>query len=173
MTEQREIDLLIDLLKLMRKYGSQSFELLANDLSSSQITERLSRILTKVPEKARAAPKTRKSQRTKQQQPIPKALMALEHSDPQKFEILSKFYRDLVTKTVLPSLRDIKYLAEELGLPEIRAESRQKAISPLITMLAVYPLDKIKEKIQSVDRYRTGDRSLEGWSKIILDKEKT
>lgn len=170
MIRERELDLLIDLLKLRKKYGAESFELLAKALSSPEITKQLSEILANIPSKAKTPYVKGKSRRAKKYK-VPKVLVTLERVDPQKFELLLKFYNDLVAKKVLPSLGDIRYLAEELGLPEVRAKSRQKAISPFISDLALLPHDKIKSRIQSIGAYRTGDRSLEGWSKIILNKK--
>lgn len=170
MIRERELDLLIDLLKLRRKYGAKSFELLAKALSSPEMTKQLSEILANIPSKAKTLYVKKKSQRANKYK-VPKALVTLERVDPQKYELLLKFFNDLVAKTVLPSLGDIKYFAEELGLPEVRAKSRQKAISPFISSLALLPFDKIKSRFQSSGVYRTGDRSLEGWSKIILDKK--
>jgi len=170
MIKERELDLLIDLLKLRKKYGAESFELLAKALSSHEITKQLSEILANIPSKVKTPYVKKKSQRAKKDT-MPKALITLERVDPQKFKILLKFYNDLVAKTVLPHLKDIKYLAEELGLPEVRAKSRQKAISPFISSLILLPYTTIESSIQSIDVYRTGDRDLEGWSNIILDKK--
>lgn len=170
MIRERELDLLIDLLKLRRKYGAKSFELLAKALSSPEMTKQLSEILANIPRKVKTPYVKKKSQRANKYK-VPKALVTLERVDPQKYELLLKFFSDLVAKTVLPSLGDIKYFAEELSLPEVRAKSRQKAISPFISSLALLPFDKIKSRFQSSGVYRTEDRSLEGWSKIILNKE--
>ena len=49
MIRKRELDLLIDLLKLRRKYGAKSFELLAKALSSPEMTKQLSEILANIP----------------------------------------------------------------------------------------------------------------------------
>ena len=170
MIRERELDLLIDLLKLRRKYGAESFELLAKALSSPEMTKQLSEILDNIPRKAKT-PYVKKKSRRANKHKVPKALVTLEKVDPQKYELLLKFFNDLVAKTVLPSLGDIRYFAEELGLPEVRAKSRQKAISPFISSLALLPFDKIKSRFQSSGIYRTGDRSLKGWSRIILDKK--
>jgi hypothetical protein len=171
MIRERELDLLIDLLKLLRKYGSESFESLANDLSSPEATEHLSRILAQVPRKVRAIYPSEKDRRRKQQYAVPKSLSILEKTDQPKFQILTEFYNNLVSKKILPSLSNIKQFAAEFGLPEVRVESRQKAINPLINALATFPYDKLKERINSVNIYEHGDRSLEGWGKIILKKK--
>jgi len=171
MIKERELDLLLDLLRLLKKYGSESFELLANDLSSPEATEDLSRILTQVSRKAKRIHKSEKNRGGKPQYPAPKSLFILEKTDPMKFQILIKFYNDLIAKKILPSLSDIKQFAAEYGLPEVRAESRQKAINPLINALVTSPYDKMKERIQSISMHELGDRSLEGWGKIILKKK--
>jgi hypothetical protein len=171
MIKERELDLLIDLLKLQKKYGNETFASLAHYLLGSEPFGELSEMLVDVSEKAKAIPKEEKKLTPTQEQHIPKALVALKHSEPEKFELLFRFHNDLVARTVLPTLRDIKDLAEDLGLPEIRADSRQKAISPFITSLAAYQLDKIKARIQSIMRQQTGDRHLEDWAKIILNKK--
>jgi hypothetical protein len=171
MIKERELDLLLDLLKLLKRYGPESFELLANDLSSPEATEDLSRILTQVSRKAKTIHQPEKNRRGKRQHPIPKSLFILEKTDPQKFQILIGFYNDLITKRILPSLSNIKQFAAEYGLPEVRAESRQKAINPLINALVTSPYDKMKERIQLISMHQLGDRSLEGWGKIILKRK--
>lgn len=135
------------------------------------MTQHLSHILTQVTKIAKTIPKAERKTGVKQRPSIPKALVALENTEPKKYQLLMKFYNELITKAVLPSLTDIKGFATEIGLPEVRATSRQKAISPLIGSLIKSPYDELIAKIQSLGKYRTGDRSLESWSKIILNKK--
>ncbi|MDH5687922.1 MAG: hypothetical protein OEZ48_08685 [Candidatus Bathyarchaeota archaeon] len=171
MRKQRELDLLVDIAKLLRKYGSEPFESLAELLSSPEMTQRLSHILTQVTKIANTIPETQKRTRTKRRPSIPKSLLTLEGTEPEKYQLLMKFYDDLTAKTVLPSLTDIKEFAAQCGLPEVRAKSRSKAISPLISSLVKSLNEELIAKIQSISRYQTGDRSLEGWSKIILGRK--
>lgn len=171
MRTQRELDLLIDLAKLLKKYGPETFDSLAELISSPEMIEKLPHILTQVAKMARTTSKTKRKTRQKQAPSIPRSLINLESVDPEKYQLLMKAYTDLITKTVLPSLKDIKEFAIECELPEIRAESRQRAISPLISSLIKLPNEELKAKIHLLKKYDTGDRSLEGWSNIILNRQ--
>ena len=64
----------------------------------------------------------------------------------EKYQLLMRFYNELITKAVLPTLNDIKEIATEIGLPEVRVESRQKAISPLIGSSVKSPYDELIAK---------------------------
>lgn len=172
MRTQRELDLLVALAKLVKRYGPEAFESLAESISSTEMTQHLSGILTQVAKGARTIPKTERKTPLKQKTSIPKSLIALESVEPEKYQLLMNLYTDLTAKTALPTLRDIKGFAMECGLPEVRATSRQKAISPLINSLAAFPNEELIAKIQSVKKYDTGDRSLEGWANIILGKQR-
>lgn len=172
MTTQPELDLLVDLAKLLKKYGPEPFELLAKSISSPEMTQHLSTSLIQVAKIARKTLKTKGPARSKQEPSIPKSLTSLKNIEPEKYQLLMNFYTDLTAKAVLPSLRDIKEFAVECGLPEPRAKSRQKAISPLINLLVQFPNAQLIAKIQSAKKYDTGDRSLEGWTSIILNRQR-
>lgn len=172
MTTQPELDLLIDLAKLLKKYGPEPFESLAESISSPEMAQHLSRILIQVTKTARTIPKTKREKGLKQEPSIPKSLITLEGVEPEKYQLLMSFYTNLTAKTLLPSLRDIKEFAMECGLPEVRAKSRQKAISPLISSLVKFPNEQLIGKIQSVKKYDMSDRSLEGWTNIILNRQR-
>jgi len=172
MTTQRELDLLVDLAKLLKKHGPDTFESLAESISSPEMTQHLSRVLTQVAKIARTIPKTKGEAGIKQEPRIPKSLISLKSAEPEKYQLLMNFYNDLIAKTVLPTLRDIKEFGVDCGLREIRAKSRQKAISPLISSLLKFPNEQLIARIQSLEKYDTGDRSLEGWSNIILNRQR-
>lgn len=172
MKTQRELDLLVDLAKLLKKYGPEPFESLAASISSPEMAQHLSSILTQVAKTGRTIPKTKRKAEQKRGPSVPRSLTALESVEPEKYQLLMNFYTKLIRKTVLSSLRDIKEFAIDCGLPEVRAKSRQKAISPLIGSLVKLPNEQLIAKIQSLKKYDLGDRSLEGWSDLILDKHR-
>lgn len=172
MKTQRELDLLVDIVKLLKKYGPETFDSLAELISSPGMTQQLPHILTQVEKIARTTPKTKRKTGKKRGPSIPRSLTNLESIDPEKYQLLMKFYTDLITKRVLSSLRDIKEFAIECELSEIRAKSREKTISPLISSLIKLPNEQLKVKIQLLKKYDTGDRSLEGWSNIILNRKR-
>jgi hypothetical protein len=173
MRTQQELDLLVDIAKLLKKYGTEPFESLAETISSPEITQHLSHILTQVVRIASTIPKMERKIETKQKPSIPRSLIALMNVEPEKHQFLMNFYTDLIAKTVLPSLRDIKEFALDCGLPEVRAKSRPKAINPLIGSLTNLPIEQLKTKIQqTLKKYDIDDRSLEGWSNIILNRQR-
>lgn len=172
MITQRDLALLIDLVKLLKKHGPDTFESLAESISSPEMIQHLSRTLTQIANVSRTIPKTKKEVELKQEQRIPKSLIILKNTEPEKHQILMSFYNDLIVKTVLPSMRDIKEFAMDCGLPEIRAKSRQKAISPLVGLLIKFSNEQLIAKIESLKKYDKGDRGLEGWSNIILGQQR-
>jgi len=170
MTEKPELDLLIDLAKLLKKYGADSFKDLAKLLSSQTITQELPQILTKIAQIAGTIPeKKQKKGKESSSYAIPKVLISIEDSNPEKYKLLKEFYDELIAKAVLPTLKDIKEFLQESGFPDIHADSRQKAIIPLVSFLVKSSNKEIMDKIQSISKYKSGNRSLEGWGNIILN----
>ena len=172
MKAQRELDLLVDLAKLLKKYGIEPFESLAVSISSPEMTQHLSVLLTQIARIARTIPKTKKKTRPKERPSVPSSLTALKSVEPEKYQRLMNFYTDLIAKRVLPTIRDIKEFAMDCGLPEVRAKSRQGAISPLVGSLIKFPNEQVIAKMKSLKKYDTGNRSLEGWSNIILSRQR-
>ncbi len=172
MKTQRELDLLVDLAKMLKKYGPEPFELLAESIASPETTQHLSLILTQVAKIGRTIPKTKGKTVSKQGPLIPRALTTLKSTEPERYKILINFYNELIAKRVLPSLRDIKEFAMDCGLLEVRAKSRQKAISPLISSLIKFPNEQLIAKIQSLKMCDMDNRSLEGWSNLILNRQR-
>lgn len=175
MNNKPEFELLIDIAKLLKKYGPDTFESLAQNLSSPKFSELLGSILLA------AAKATRKVQ-TKKAGTIEtkrgsgsfrSSLIALEKKDHNKAELLVKFYDDLMSKAILPTLRDIQAFASDNGLPAVKATARDKAIVPFIKALLPLHFDELKSRLLKIRPVSSkDDRSLEGWSNIILDKER-
>ena len=60
-----------------------------------------------------------------------------------------------------------------MGLPPLNATARDKAIVPLTKALLPLSLEVLKARLAEVKSVSNqDDRSLEGWSNIILDKER-
>ncbi len=171
MKTQRELDLLVDISKLLKKYGPETFESLSELILNTEITEQLSQILIQSSKTARSIQKEKRETRAKQKISIPKLLIDLEKIEPEKYQLLMNFHTDLVEKKILTSLRDLKNFAMECGLPEIHSNSRQKALNPLINSLVKFPNEQLIQITQSLDKYDSSDRSLEKWSNIILKKD--
>jgi hypothetical protein len=91
-------------------------------------------------------------------------------SEPKRNVLLLQLYEDLMSKTLLPTLRDAKTFAQDNGLSVIKVTSREKAIVALVKaflLLSPASVENYFIKIQPVTS--KDDRSLEGWSNIILN----
>ena len=175
MSDNSEFELLRDIAKLLKKYGPDTFERLSEKLSSPDFSERLAALLVTTAKTGRTAQITEphKVERQQTQRDFRSSLIALEQTDPNRATLLIKFYDGLTGKTYLPTLRDIQAFVSDLGLPPLKATSRDKAIVPLIKVLLPLGLEDLQSRLSAVKPVPTNDdRSLEGWSNIILDKER-
>jgi len=167
--QDRELDLLVALARLLRKYGPEPFESLSASLASPEYSQKLADLLA---ETARVGRKTgtkgRPSGADRRGEPTRKFLESLRPTQPEKYEVLAILHDELTDGTVLPSVRDMRQFAEELHLPELRATSRQRAIGQLIRSLSSLSAEEIRHRAQRLPRSRLGESGLKGWSDIIL-----
>lgn len=176
MTDRPEFALLAELAKLVKKYGPGTFEALARDFSSPEFAARLTALLTTTARGAREAgirpgPASERRHAPKDLRP---SLIELGTTEVEKSELLVTFYDGLRTKSLLPTMRDIRAFASDVGLLPPTASSREKAIAPLVRALLPLSLDELKKKLSGITMAPdVDDRSLEGWSKIILGKDRT
>ncbi len=175
MSNRPEFELLSEIARLLKKYGPETFESLAENLSSPEFSECLVSVLATAAKVGRTA--RAKEVETAEQRRSPRdfrsSLVAIGATEPEKSELLVKFYDGLTAKTFLPTLRDVQTFASDTGLPPVKAKARHKAIVPLIKALLPLSLEDVKAKLSAVKPVSTqDDRSLEGWSNIILDRER-
>ena len=166
--DRLELDLLVDLAKLIRKYGPEPFEILANSSRSTDLMKELTHLLSASARIARETPIRGKATKNKPVTLIEKTLALLQETEPQKYELISAFYNALQTKNVLPTIRDVKAFVSDCGLPQIRENSRQKSIAPLMQRLILLPTEELSKKLKMPQWNQKGDRSLAGWTNIIL-----
>lgn len=175
MNARKQFDLLIDITRLLKKYGPDAFDDLAKALQKPETLEHLSVILQASSNAARKAGslKEKKGYRTGKKVSAEDFLLNLENAQPAKASILASFHDDLIAKNALPSLRDIRALAVDKGLELVKAKSRDKAILPLLKDLANRPIEDIQAIVEDVKyRSQNGDRSLQGWTGVILDNRR-
>lgn len=173
MTDDREFQLLGDIARLLRKYGAETFENLARRLSSPDFAGHLATLLSRSADTARASRNAgpHGAQQKHGQKTIHSTLASLAQTEPEKSELLLKFYDDLLAKAVLPSLRDIQAFVSDSGLPPVKASSRDKAVVPLVKSLLPQRFEELVSLLSRIKRVSASDdRSLEGWSNIILNR---
>jgi hypothetical protein len=174
MSQEGKFELLIDIARLIKKYGPDTFEELANYLRKKETFNSLIELLKTSSKAAKVVSSpTLIIQAEKKKVGIKGFLSRMEKTEPIKAHILSAFHDELLAKAVLPNLREIKDFASDSGLRLITAGSRDKAIFPLLKDLGTRQIDEIKTIINNANRMaQRSDRTLEAWTGIILDRER-
>lgn len=96
---------------------------------------------------------SKKPRRKRKSKPIEdqrsKAVVDLEHKDPEKYAILSEFDAALRKGSVLPEVIELKRLGKSLSKTFSTKSSRREAISKLMKALAEKPLSEIRQVVMS------------------------
>lgn len=171
MNKTRAIELRADIARLFKKYGAGPFETLAKQVGNDRLLNDLRSIIdtsTRAGSHSSAGPGARAPSMKKRNGCV-EFLQRMEKTDLEKANMLGHLHRSLVEKTILPTLKDIRYFAEDNGLHPIKATGRDKAILPLLRALAEVSLDRISQITSQATLFDANeDRSLEGWAGIIL-----
>ena len=172
MTQSDKFALLRDLASLLNKHGPTAFTELADFLKNPAAVTELISILETSGAAGRRGGIIRQSEKGKFQGTkgnVKRLLADIEGTDPEKAELLSTFYDMLSTKRVLATLRELRGFADDNGLGAVTASSRDKAIPPLLRDLATRSMEQIHVILQRSRSAATqGDRTLEGWTDVIL-----
>ena len=176
MTQSDEFALLKDLASLLKKHGPTAFTELAEFLRNPAAVTALISILETSGTAGRRAGITRPSGKGESQgtKGIMKRLLAdINDKDPEKAQPLSRFYGMLSTKRALPTMRDLRGFSDDNGLRPVTASSRDKAIPPLLKDLATRSVEDIHVMLERMRPVGTqGDRTLEGWTDVILGTQR-
>jgi hypothetical protein len=106
----------------------------------------------------RRAPNPRRKRKTKLiEDQRSKAVLDLEHRDPEKYAVLSEFDALLRKGSVLPEVVELKMLGKSLSKTFSSKSSRREAISKLMTVLAEKPLLEIREVVRNILSSHQGD----------------
>jgi hypothetical protein len=174
MSDHPEFELLQDLAKLLRKHGPDVFERLAQLFEKPEFIEQLRQILLVGAKTARQSSVMQAHPSSQKPSLHDYRLSLLNHEQlgPEKSELLVRLYDDLMAKTLLPTMRELRAFAETSGLQVPKAPSRPKAIVEIIEGLRQRSLEELRPIISGLPR-ATGasDRSLENWTRIIFDKD--
>lgn len=176
MINKKEYDLLIDLSKLLKKFGPEIFLSLSDKFSNPEIFNSISTILyTTAKNKPNVTAIKKKKKKTIGIQ-IEELLERNKELEPDKYNLLTNFYNRFISKTVLPNIKDIKAFVVNNKIPFPEIKSRDRAALNLIEYLSKLPSDKIKNltdiklKPSTINKNEDSDRSLQGWTDIILKK---
>ncbi len=178
MTHADKFALLKDLALLVKKYGPTVFSDLAAFLKNPETVAEFVVILEAAEtagRKARAAdsdatPPWEKGAKGR----VQRLLSDLAKDQAEKARILSVLYEALAAKRALPTARELGNFAVDNGLKAVTARSRDEAINSFLRDLAGRPIEDIRSILGHIQMAGTSDnRSLEGWTDIILGKERS
>jgi hypothetical protein len=172
MTENNEFALLSDIAKLIKKYGPETFESLAGQMSKPEFTQQMIEILSTTAKVARRAKSDEhQTGSTRIRKDFRSSLIELNETEPEKGTILIQLYDSLSEKRVLPTLRAMQTFTSDNGLPPLKAKLRDKAIVPFVKSFLPIPIEDVKLLVQQLrPALNNDDRSLAGWSDIIFGK---
>jgi hypothetical protein len=159
MISKKEHALMVDLAKLLKKHGPEAFESLSGSVFSPEFTEKFSSVLLKVAKIERNSV-SRVNSSTR-------GFSKLKKTDPEKYEIIKSFVAKYKEGQILTSLKEVSRFVAENNLPEIKAASRSRAISPLTHSLLKLPSDQIQKLLTELLKQGKSDSSLSQWSDII------
>lgn len=174
MNEGREFDLLVDISKLLKKYGPEVFDRLAEQMAAPKFVELLTKLLSDAARTARAVPSSRTNSRPKQssQKEIRSSLVTISDTEPERGKILVRLYDELMAKTLLPTTQDLLSFAARAGLGSLEIRSRPQAVVALLEGLGKLPLEELTTLVEDLNTaVWQNDRSLASWTRIILDKD--
>jgi len=172
MIRQKDLDLLADLAKLLKKYGPESFESLRRLLTSGELPEEIGSILASSKHLAEEKPRpleirhprpSRRSESLSLRQ-----LSFLKISDPAKYDILERFYNQATLRRILPTRRDALDIAAELGLDVPKKATRTAVINKITLRLAYFPTEKLQSRIKEIIGRGKRTQTLEDWADLIL-----
>lgn len=171
MIRQKDLDLLSDLAKLLKKYGPESFERLRTLMTSGELPEKMADILatSKALARKKSSPRRTKRSIEKPEISIARQLSFLRESQPRKYDILQQFYKQAQVKQILATRRDVARLATELGLDISKRISREAILAKILQQLSSLPVEQLERRVKEiVERYK--HETLEGWADIILKR---
>lgn len=162
--DKKETALLLDLAKLMVKYGPETFGSLAANLMSKDMSD-LAGILSKY-SRAGSNHEFAASYHTKKPN-LSSELRTLATTNPEKYATVYPFYLALRGKEILPHSGDIKEFAKKNNLPLLEASDRSSLTSALVRELLTLPTLRIREVLSKFGTYGQSSSTLRAWSDII------
>jgi hypothetical protein len=168
-----ELELAVELARLMRRFGPQVFEDLVHLLERPDFTTNLANALRGVARTQRKH-KAPAQVRTSQSKAIlPQAVSALRGTSPDKFEAIQSFFFDAINPRVITSAR-LSDLAAQLRITAGKSiTDRHGIVAGIIDKMLHLPVEEIRNYAHQARRQQhreSLDRSLAGWTDVILRK---
>jgi hypothetical protein len=166
----QELALLIDVARLLEKYGQATFKRLADSLDDPEFTATVRRLVGATANTL-PAPRGRARDRAsaERRRLIRLAERVSEVGGHTAGAPLLGFIQAVIDdETRLPRLKEIRSFAERNGLAAPTSTSRRNALAQVLDQLVSLPGETVEPLAAELyESARVDDRSLEGWSRII------
>ena len=169
MIDQKELELLIELKRLINKYGNETLTDLINHLRDESFLTNIE-ILSKKIQSIKMSTK-RKKVKTDYSKKIDDLLKGIEKNNNEQSILLKKFLTKLNKKDYFKTVKELSKYLTESGIYQKNIKTWPHGKFILLSHLSQQDILQIQKNIDEIEKIiDANDRSLEGWSKIIFDK---
>ena len=166
MIEENDVAIVHALDRLVARYGFRSANRLVELIRDPKRAEELATVLELAATRAR---QSKSRSRGKKSDRVGMGILReLRTSDPEKHAVVAEFRSQLISRSILPSMYELRRFAMMNDLSIGRASSRTAAIAPLLRSIAQLPTSEILSVIDSAISASIDDRSLERWRDVIV-----
>ena len=166
MIEENDAAMMAALDRLVARYGPRPATRLAELIRDRRRAEELASALEL------AAARTTKGRTRPKTQGIGRVGMSvlnqLRLSDPEKHSVIAEIRRQLVSRTILPSMGELRRFARMHDISIGNASSRTAAIAPFLRSLTQLTTSEIASLRDSIIQSDANDRSLDRWREVIV-----
>jgi hypothetical protein len=166
-------ELLLDLVKLLRKYGPDELEAAARLTESRDFAEQIARVLRTTAsagrslEKAEPRPSKGAAPRAASED-LEKVIGELAGSDPEKLRLLGRARDVLARGGALPPPSSTRAFAHVVGASPLAGRTRFDVAVSLLQSLTQLPVDELESAVRKLEAPPERGSTLRGWAGIIL-----
>lgn len=171
MISQKELDLLIDVQKLIRKYGEDTFTRLSNNLNGEDFINSIKLLGKSFPVIKETSRDTKI--KTNYQDKLDQVIVNLSKKDSGKHKILTILIKELEHKKYFSAVKEFSSYLNEAGIYQSKITTWIQGKYILINYLSEKNISYIKSCIEYLEDEKSGkERSLDAWSNVILNEDK-
>lgn len=172
--DSRKFDLLVDLAKLLKKYGKETFIELALVLDDKFFIEKIEQVLKKMPSNGKKnSSRDAEVVVKKKRETTRDALDRLAATDPEKADLLREVFASIQQRTLMPNLRDLRAYLSHRGIEASSTTSRESLARVFFKNSIELSNTGLRELLDSrVLEDAADDRALGAWGKVILKEDK-
>lgn len=166
MTEDYNMALLTALDRIVARYGPRPVIRLAELIRDPERAKKLATALEHAADKAHQSKHRRKSSRGDR---VGMAVLKdLRSTDPEKHSIVAEIRRELISRTILQSMDELRRFAMMHDLSIGKASSRNAAIAPFLRSISQLSTPEVFSLRDSISQSKSDDRSLDKWRNVIV-----